>query len=406
MILDNQAKRSFSNADVNTIIGLFSAPDDRSQWALDKTARFVMFKVPFEYIVSPIIFDEIEETSERKTTPEYRAFPIQQGQLLKDGCELKEDDEKQAETTLGPLIKFERYIGNKWGGKYLRAPDIYHIIREKGGLVPLNRYAIARLGVTTGANEFFFIMRLSTGRYVTNVGGGEIEIALPDKFTRPVIRTVSECKGITFYASDTAWRILSLPKVTSDQEALGYIRLAERLGVPSRPFFRSKKCWYSLPFLPDDFIAVPEIVFARYFLLWNEDRSILNKNFYGFVPRNIDPYLLWGILNCSYSFLQFELSSRKPGAGASGISVDVANRMLVLSIDRIDEVEQKTLRSAGEKLRHAPIREVWDDVTSQERKNIDGIIYDALKLTQGERDAVYEAVIQLVEARLKKAGSV
>ena len=38
--------------------------------------------------------------------------------------------------------------------------------------------------------------------------------------------------------------------------------------------------------------------------------------------------------------------------------------------------------------------------------NLDNIIFDALNLTQGERDAVYEAVINLVESRLKKAGSV
>jgi len=38
--------------------------------------------------------------------------------------------------------------------------------------------------------------------------------------------------------------------------------------------------------------------------------------------------------------------------------------------------------------------------------NPDNIIFDALNLTQGERDAVYEAVINLVGARLKKAGSV
>ena len=34
------------------------------------------------------------------------------------------------------------------------------------------------------------------------------------------------------------------------------------------------------------------------------------------------------------------------------------------------------------------------------------IIFDHLGLTQGERDAVYEAVIYLVEARLSKAKSV
>ncbi len=32
----------------------------------------------------------------------------------------------------GPLIKVVRYVGNKWGGKYLRAPDIYWTILEKG----------------------------------------------------------------------------------------------------------------------------------------------------------------------------------------------------------------------------------------------------------------------------------
>lgn len=37
---------------------------------------------------------------------------------------------------------------------------------------------------------------------------------------------------------------------------------------------------------------------------------------------------------------------------------------------------------------------------------LDTIFFDILGLTQGERDAVYKAVINLVEARLKKAGSV
>lgn len=42
MILDNQAKRSFASADVNTIIALLSPPDERQSWGLEKTARFVI----------------------------------------------------------------------------------------------------------------------------------------------------------------------------------------------------------------------------------------------------------------------------------------------------------------------------------------------------------------------------
>jgi hypothetical protein len=74
LILDNQVKRTFANADVNSVIVLLSSADDRSDWGLEKIARFVMFRVPFEHIISPVIFDEIEEATEREQTKEYRVF--------------------------------------------------------------------------------------------------------------------------------------------------------------------------------------------------------------------------------------------------------------------------------------------------------------------------------------------
>jgi len=46
------------------------------------------------------------------------------------------------------------------------------------------------------------------------------------------------------------------------------------------------------------------------------------------------------------------------------------------------------------------------ELKEADRKKLDNIIFDVLDLTQGECDAVYEAVINLVEFRLKKAGSV
>jgi len=49
---------------------------------------------------------------------------------------------------------------------------------------------------------------------------------------------------------------------------------------------------------------------------------------------------------------------------------------------------------------------IIDEIKKTDRNNLDDIIFDVLNLTQGERDAVYEAVINLVESRLKKAGSV
>ncbi len=52
------------------------------------------------------------------------------------------------------------------------------------------------------------------------------------------------------------------------------------------------------------------------------------------------------------------------------------------------------------------LNHVRDEYTRTERRELDDVIFDSIGLTQNERDAVYEAVINLVEARLKKAASV
>ena len=162
-IYDNQAKRSFEHADVNTIIALFGAPQLSSPpfnkggeggiWpALQETARFIIFKRPFEEVVNTKNLLEIERTDHTKNTEAYRVFPIKQETLLEEGWEHPEEEVvattspkfsppllKGGKGGLSSLLKEKfltgKYEGNKWGGKYLRAPDIFFTILEKG-----NRY--------------------------------------------------------------------------------------------------------------------------------------------------------------------------------------------------------------------------------------------------------------------------
>ena len=135
-------RRSFASADVNTVICLFSAPDPTSNSGLDHTARFVTFTTPFEGVLDAVIFEEVEEADERRTTKEHRIFPIPQRALLEAGCDTQ-----------------AKYTGDKWGGKYLRAPDIYWTVLEKGAdkLVRLGNVAKVRFGIKTGANDFFYL---------------------------------------------------------------------------------------------------------------------------------------------------------------------------------------------------------------------------------------------------------
>ena len=69
------------------------------------------------------------------------------------------------------------------GGKYLRAPDIFFTILEKGKdkLVRLGYIAEVRRGFTTGANDFFYLEPLGPGSRpgllrVRNGAGWEGEI--------------------------------------------------------------------------------------------------------------------------------------------------------------------------------------------------------------------------------------
>ena len=88
-------------------------------------ARFVSFKCPFEEVMHPVIFEEIEETTDITKRPEFRCIAKRQYELLLEGLEANEDGEESF------IIGQRKYIGNKWGGKYLRAPDIYFTILDR-----------------------------------------------------------------------------------------------------------------------------------------------------------------------------------------------------------------------------------------------------------------------------------
>jgi len=161
-IYDNP-KRSFEHAAVNTIIALFGSPDirDLTDWsggALKSTARFVMFRKPFEEVLSAENLTGIESAKavargssitefvkNLVSEEDYRVFPVVQEDLLEDGWEYPEGYK-------GPRFGSGRYAGNKWGGKYLRAPDIFYAILEKGKdkLVKLGDIAEVRFGIKRG----------------------------------------------------------------------------------------------------------------------------------------------------------------------------------------------------------------------------------------------------------------
>ena len=155
MIIDNQVKRSFKSASVNTIVVIFDAPVKKAM-LLNNLVKFINFKKEFESINNSNNFLEIESKdypspNRPEQSNKFRIFNLTQEKLFDNGLE-KQKDEMGLKVT-------GSYIGDKWGGKYLRAPDIYWTILEKGKdkLVRLGDIADVRFGIKTGANEFFYL---------------------------------------------------------------------------------------------------------------------------------------------------------------------------------------------------------------------------------------------------------
>jgi hypothetical protein len=148
----DSSKRSFEHADINTVIVLLGAPIfeensifgikmlEKNKWpALSNIAKFVMFKKSYEEVITPKNLIEIENIKIKVrgenitqliknivNSEDYRCFPILQEDLLEDGWEYPENYDRG-------LGKFKNgvYGGNRWGSKFLRAPDIFYKILEK-----------------------------------------------------------------------------------------------------------------------------------------------------------------------------------------------------------------------------------------------------------------------------------
>lgn len=433
MVIDNQMKRSFASADVNTVIAFFSAPDETKEWGLNKTARFVMFKVPFEHILSAVIFEEIESQSLCETTKEYRVYPLLQKALFKEGCDTPEDDADNSPTLKKggkggfsgkvqssiALIKSAKYTGNKWGGKYLRAPDIFFTILEKGKgkLVRLNDIAEVKYGIKTGANEFFYLGKDSIQKW-----------GIEDEFIEPVIKSPRECKSILVNPEDLKFKIFMCHKDKKDligTNALKYIKWGEASrkdedGKEIGQFHKRASCkgrprWWECSDIDGNLFWGKEIRERIGVFVSNEPMYADCRLYFA----NTDN-LIGASLNSTLTAFFSEVSARDLGGGGGPRSMMVyeVQDLLTLTPEVLSN-KKKALSSCFANLYNREIRSIFTEIGINpslpireqipnplpDRKALDDIVFDILGLTEDEQSEVYWSVCELVSQRLDKARS-
>jgi hypothetical protein len=440
-IYDNP-KRSFEHADINTIIALFGAPlleennilglkvYGNNKWpALSNIAKFVMFKKPFEEVISSKNLIDIENIKIKTKgrgitelvknvvkTDDYRCFPITQEDLLEDGWEYPENyDEKKGRFKAGS------YEGNKWGGKFLRAPDIFYTILEKGKgkLIELGKIAKVKTGCYSGIDDFFYFLR-------------KPKTKVEKEFIKKIITSPKQIENILIDANKIKTKIFACNKSKNElkkyPQALNYILWGEKqvtrkhmktpAGIPF-PKVESvknrKNGWWIIP--ENNIISVnnflPLSISDRFYSPFSEEPLVSDRCFHRLIPnKDIDKLKLAFSLNNSISFLIMEiLGNRNLGLGALDFGTDDAKKLLILNPKIIKNLSASklnyTIKSIFEELGIDPSKPIREQEPKPlpDRAELDKIVFDELGLTKDERKEVYWSVCELVKQRLDKARS-
>lgn len=412
-IIDNHAERSFAVADVNTIISVIGGY--KKHVIDDHITRFVAFKKPFEVVVFTENLLEIERSKKIISNDRYRVYPVSKKDLLGSGTEKQEEGLRN--------IDMGVYIGDKWGGKYLKAPDIYFRILERGKdkFIRLGDVANIKRGFTTGANDFFYLTN-------TQIQQWKIE----KEYLKSVIKSPRECHSILVNPDNLEYKVFMCGKSKDElgkTNALKYIEWGEKTeieikqgknkgkkikGFQNIETTKNRRQWWTLS---EDFGAhvFIQMTFNDIFkIIYSEDIIFADARYYEVKTKIKNIHML---LNSSISTLFIELYGRANlGEGALDFKVYEAEKILILKPDLLKEIDNKNFKSFMAREIKSIFEECGFDkskpIRDQEpkplpdRKELDDIIFDILDLTKEERKEVYWAVCELVKNRLEKAKSV
>jgi len=414
-------KRVFRDADVNTVVAILEKTEgeERKGERDGNLVKFVRLKTHME--IDEII-EYIEKYNEYFSDEKIRIYPKRQRDLWEEGFNEEE----------------HRYVGSKWG-KYIRAPEIYFKILEKGEdlFVPLKKVAEVRFGIKTGANEFFY---LPSEHFDTREDGEEL--VLLDKKTGEerfrierefwmhkengewvpnyVIKSPRECKSIIVDPKDLKYRVLMIHKWKTELEGtnvLKYIEWGEKQEFHKRPTCASRSRWYDLTPIIGDILCMMSLNDRHIFWI-NTDNVLFDARLYGMQLKTKEyiPYVIGGILNSTLSSMFVELEGRvNLGLGALDVKVYEYAKMPIINPYKLSEINLEKIQNIFKKLSQTPRVSAFDEVGAKTpsdvslneiksvRRALDDVIFDILELSEEEKLEVYRAVVDLVRRRLAKA---
>jgi type I restriction-modification system DNA methylase subunit len=432
-IIESKFERWFEDADINTAITILEKCDDEAQ-RKQNWVKFVQLKKNLEYFI-PATEDEqlrqqklenfvdlIENCNEKLAFKEIksaemiikvfedsnmRIVMVNQNELFREGY----DEEER------------KFVGAKWG-KYLRAPDIFFKVLEKGKdiFVPLKHVANIRFGLKTGANEFFYLLEEDINRL-----GIEKEFWMHKEgnvwIPNYVIKTPKEIEGLVVKPEHARFRVL-LIRGDKDKlhglNVLRYISWGEQQGFHRRPTCASRKRWYELPDLPPADILFRQFFDVKFNFPYKADQTPVDHTFYYLCLKNKEMAKAYAaIINSTLYSLIVEIYART--VMGQGVLIAYGPEMRPVPMIDLSKVPSKLveeLKNAFDEIATRPIGTIFDEIGARtpekvsfkkvktDRRKLDKIVMEKiLHLSPEEELEIYKGIIDLVNARIKRARS-
>lgn len=285
---------------------------------------------------------------------------------------------------------------------WLRAPDVFEVIKGSDDFVALSEFATPMIGVQTLAKDFYIIEEGDTAR-------NDIE----DEYLRPIAYSSRDHQKPIVQAEDCSQRVFWCPQTKEElagTAALEYIEAAENRtvekrysdetydGLHNKTRIRnaSRDPWYNLTDeaesrLPSE-ILLPRRVYENYTTVWNPDKVVPNENFLATTVKN-EEYLkpLLAYLNSHLGELCLRLAGQVYGGGVCDLNVSSSKNIQTLDLDGRTDDELTTLADAFDEF-----------VESEDRSVLDEAVYSVLGFSDVEREEIQEALDLAIEESLSK----
>ncbi len=437
-IIDNQKKRSFETASINTVILILEKCDDSVERE-NNTVRFVRVYNHYDALLgtenngerakSAIKFAEkMEQTNKVTKTNDFHINVIRQKTLENDST-------------------FEgKYENGHWGAKYLRSPEIFEKMLSVGkdSFIKVNDVVDIKRGFTTGANEFFYLIdhtdavfRMPDNEYLYTFGVERKEhknfwkkygwywselrnhhYIIEKFYTRPLFKTQSEADYLDVNLSNLKYCVLICSESKNElarlrSKLLEYIEEAEskQFELNKRPSCSGRKEWYDLSAsaVTGDYIF-PSKIGERFRLIDNRDAKVFcdKVNYAIKVKEDFEEYsdIIFLILNSiSFRFMVDLFSRQLTGSQTlSDVDVNVVEKTLIINPVLLKQ-KKNELAQIYKSLKGREQGTIFEEVKQNDRKKLDTIIFEAIGLNASDVDILYNEACKYVSDRKEKSES-